>query len=214
MHHSLTCSACWLTHDVNRLQNLCRECGKPLLAEYDLDALRVDFTPERVSRRSIRSMWRFHEVLPVDSPDEAVSLGEGQTPLLRAVRRGPFARFENLYIKDEAFNPTGSFKARGMSAAVKLLLPPWSLYFQQSVFERDRLKLREPRADNVSAVGHHLLHYLLPEFAIYVRHLFDPWGANGAHSFFIYILSNVNATQMTYTGYYRCGRQNIHPWRR
>lgn len=118
MHHSLTCSACWLTHDVDRLQNLCRECGKPLLAEYDLDALRVDFTPERVSRRSIRSMWRFHEVLPVDSPDEAVSLGEGQTPLLRAVRRGPFARFENLYIKDEAFNPTGSFKARGMSAAV------------------------------------------------------------------------------------------------
>ena len=63
-------------------------------------------------------MWRFWDVLPVNGPEEAVSLGEGATPLLKCERRGPFEPFEQLYVKDESFNPTGSFKARGMSAAV------------------------------------------------------------------------------------------------
>jgi len=63
-------------------------------------------------------MWRFWEVLPVEDPSDAVSLGEGVTPLLTCHRRGPFEAFEQLFIKDESFNPTGSFKARGMSAAV------------------------------------------------------------------------------------------------
>jgi threonine synthase len=63
-------------------------------------------------------MWRFWDVLPVDSPEEAVSLGEGETPLLRCTSRGPFSRFSRLFVKDESFNPTASFKARGMSAAV------------------------------------------------------------------------------------------------
>src|SRR5204862_7393382 len=71
-----------------------------------------------VRRRTQRSMWRFSDILPVARPEQAVSLGEGQTPLLRCQKRGPFAEFENLYIKDESFNPTASFKARGMSAAI------------------------------------------------------------------------------------------------
>ena len=118
MHKSLTCAACGADHAVDRLQNLCTTCGKPLLAGYDLGSLRGRFTPEAIRGRSLRSMWRFWDVLPVDHPEEAVSLGEGATPLLRCERRGPFARFANLFIKDESFNPTGSFKARGMSAAV------------------------------------------------------------------------------------------------
>lgn len=88
------------------------------MAGYDLAALRGRFTPEVVRQRPLRSMWRFAEVLPVDTPDEAVSLGEGATPLLRSIPRGPFTKFSALSIKDESFNPTGSFKARGMSAAV------------------------------------------------------------------------------------------------
>ena len=115
---SLTCAACGLEHAVDELQNLCTECGKPLLVGYDLDSLKASITPNVVGSRSIRSMWKFWEVLPVDDPSQAVSLGEGQTPLLRCQRRGPFELFENLYVKDEAFNPTGSFKARGMSAAI------------------------------------------------------------------------------------------------
>lgn len=118
MHTTLTCGACGASHAVDQPQNLCTECQKPLLAGYDLEALKGEFTVDAVRQRTIRSMWRFHEVLPVDDPADAVSLGEGATPLLRCHRTGPFSKFENLFVKDESFNPTGSFKARGMSAAV------------------------------------------------------------------------------------------------
>ncbi len=118
MHVSLSCGMCGTEHAVDQLQNLCTQCHKPLLAHYDLEALRSRFTPDVVRARTIRSMWRFWEVLPVDDPSDAVSLGEGMTSLLGCHRRGPFEAFENLFIKDESFNPTGSFKARGMSAAV------------------------------------------------------------------------------------------------
>jgi threonine synthase len=118
VHCLLTCAACGRDHQPDRLQNLCTTCGKPLLAGYDFDALKGRFTPKVVRSRTIRSMWKFWEVLPVEDPAEAISLGEGQTPLIRCRRRGPFEPFEQLYVKDESFNPTGSFKARGMSAAI------------------------------------------------------------------------------------------------
>lgn len=117
MHIELRCSATGKCYPVDRLQNL-SEVGKPLLAEYDLDALKSTFTPAAVRRRGIRSMWKFWDVMPVADPTEAISLGEGSTPLLPCRQAGPFASFEQLFIKDESFNPTGSFKARGMSAAV------------------------------------------------------------------------------------------------
>jgi threonine synthase len=118
MHNSLACAACDTCFPIDRLHNLCTECAKPLVAGYDLPALRGRFTPEVVRQRTVRSMWKFWDVLPVDAPDEAVSLGEGETPLLRCTPRGQFARFSRLFVKDESFNPTASFKARGMSAAV------------------------------------------------------------------------------------------------
>ncbi|MFV0446720.1 MAG: threonine synthase [Planctomycetaceae bacterium] len=117
MHTSLACSLKGDVYPVDRLQNL-SQAGKPLLAGYDLAAIKATFTPEAVRQRTIRSMWRFWDVMPVDDPSEAVSLGEGVTPLLRCERRGPFQPFEQLFLKDESFNPTASFKARGMSAAV------------------------------------------------------------------------------------------------
>lgn len=118
MHNGLGCSACGKPHNIDELQNLCTECGKPLVAVYDLQRLKESFTPNVVRNRTIRSMWKFHEVLPVDDPSQAISLGEGLTPCLRLKKRGPFEPFANLFVKDEAFNPTGSFKARGMSAAI------------------------------------------------------------------------------------------------
>ena len=117
MHNSLICALEGDAYPVDQLQNLSR-AGKPLLAGYDLERLRSTFTPDAVRQRTIRSMWRFWDVMPVDDPANAVSLGEGVTPLLRCERRGAFQKFEHLFIKDEAFNPTGSFKARGMSAAI------------------------------------------------------------------------------------------------
>ena len=115
----LECAACSLRHEARRLLNLCRECGKPLLVRYDLEAAARTLTKESLGgRRS--DMWRYREVLPVENDDHLVSLGEGLTPLLRAVDLARELGIDELYIKDESQNPTQSFKARGMSAAVSM----------------------------------------------------------------------------------------------
>jgi threonine synthase len=98
------------------LQNLCRECGSPLLARYDLPAAARTLNLDALRTRT-RSMWRYEEVLPGAPP---VTLGEGMTPLIHALRLGEEFRLSNLYIKDEGLNPTSSFKARGLSAAVTM----------------------------------------------------------------------------------------------
>src|SRR5918994_615095 len=115
----LECAACNLRHEARRLLNLCSECGKPLLVRYDLEAAARTLTKESLGgRRS--DMWRYREVLPVENDDHLVSLGEGLTPLLRSDNLGRKLGIDELYIKDESQNPTQSFKARGMSAAVSM----------------------------------------------------------------------------------------------
>jgi threonine synthase len=118
MHHALHCSACSESHDISAPQHVCVKCGKPLFAAYRLGPIRDSFRPAMVRVRPLRSIWRFSEVLPVSNPESAISLGEGNTPIIRAEQRGGFRAFRNLWIKDESFNPTGSFKARGMAAAI------------------------------------------------------------------------------------------------
>ena len=115
----LECAACNLRHEARRLLNLCMECGKPLLVRYDLEAAARTLTKESLGgRRS--DMWRYREVLPVEKDDHLVSLGEGLTPLLRSENLARELGIDELYIKDESQNPTQSFKARGMSAAVSM----------------------------------------------------------------------------------------------
>ena len=115
----LECAACHLEHEARRLLNLCRDCGKPLLVRYDLEAAARALTKESLAgRRS--DLWRYREVLPVEDDANIVSLGEGWTPLLHAERLGKELGIKDLYIKDESQNPTQSFKARGMSAAVSM----------------------------------------------------------------------------------------------
>jgi len=92
------------------------ECGSPLLARYRLEEARASFRPEGLSGRA-PTLWRYAEVLPGVTP---VSLGEGFTPLLHARRLGDELGLPALFIKDEALNPTGSFKARGMALAVSV----------------------------------------------------------------------------------------------
>ncbi len=123
VHNTLSCASCEKSHEINIPQNLCHECSKPLLAGYPLETLKNHFTPNLVRHESADgsrplSMWKFHEVLPVDSLDESVSLGEGGTPLLPTIRRGPFSELTRCLIKDESLNPTASFKSRGMAAAI------------------------------------------------------------------------------------------------
>jgi threonine synthase len=115
----LECAACHLEHEARRLLNLCRECGKPLLVRYDLARAGQTLTKESLVSRQA-DLWRYREVLPVENEANIVSLGEGWTPLLHAERLGRELGIARLYIKDESQNPTQSFKARGMSAAVSM----------------------------------------------------------------------------------------------
>jgi threonine synthase len=114
---SVPCGAAPL--DPRRIHHLCA-CGAPLLARYDLAAARQ--WPRASLGTRVPSMWRYREVLPLlVSPSGAeapVTLGEGWTPLLHAARLGRAIGLERLFVKDESLNPTNSFKARGLSAAV------------------------------------------------------------------------------------------------
>ena len=96
------------------LQNLCPVCKSPLLARYDLAAAGRTLSLEALRTRA-NTMWRYEEVLPAGTP---ITLGEGMTPLIHTRRLGDRVGLRNLYIKDEGLNPTASFKARGLSAAV------------------------------------------------------------------------------------------------
>ncbi len=91
-------------------------CGAPLLARYDLDAAR-SWTRESLAARE-PSMWRYRELMPLVGDEQPVTLGEGWTPLIHAKRLGRELGLDRLYVKDESLNPTNSFKARGLSAAV------------------------------------------------------------------------------------------------
>jgi threonine synthase len=93
--------------------------GKPLLARYNLTALARDLTREVFATRP-RGMWRWRELLPLPLAKDPVTLGEGDTPLLPAPRLGQQLGLKKLWVKDEAVNPTGSFKARGLSAAITM----------------------------------------------------------------------------------------------
>lgn len=116
----LECAACGLRHEARRLHNLCTQCGKPLLVRYDLERAAHSLTKESLPGRRA-DLWRYREVLPVEQDANVVSLGEGWTPLLPAPRLAQkLGMSGELFIKDESQNPTQSFKARGMTAAVSM----------------------------------------------------------------------------------------------
>jgi threonine synthase len=115
----LECALCGTAYEARRLHNLCTECGRPLLVRYDLKAAARTLTRESLKGRRA-DLWRYLEVLPVERAENIVSLGEGLTPLLHAARLGARLGLPNLYVKDESQNPTQSFKARGMTAAVSM----------------------------------------------------------------------------------------------
>src|SRR5512141_2930687 len=113
----LTCSACGKPFSPRQGNTYCPDCQAPLLYDYDLEAARAHVDREEISRRP-KGMWRWHEILPVYEPENCVFLGEGDTALLNLPSLGKQIGFSNLYLKDESSNPTGTFKARGLSAAI------------------------------------------------------------------------------------------------
>lgn len=113
----LQCGYCEKTFDADEIHTLCPECEKPLLARYDLDKARRKWRRDCLLTRG-HTIWRYRELLPVRKKENEVSLGEGGTPLLHATSLGKRLGMPHLYIKDEGLNPTGSFKARGLCAAI------------------------------------------------------------------------------------------------
>ena len=103
------------SYDARVEQHLC-SCGAPLLARYDLDAARAWSKDSLLGRAS--NMWRYRELMPLFDGQEPLTLGEGWTPLIHARRLGTELGLSRLFVKDESLNPTNSFKARGLAAAV------------------------------------------------------------------------------------------------
>jgi len=113
----LECSLCRKMYPAGRVHNLC-ECGGPLLVRYDLEDIRRNWSREAVADGPL-SMWRYAPVLPLNG-NSVVTLGEGMTPLVRTSRLGARVGVQELWVKDEGLNPTGSFKARGLSCAISM----------------------------------------------------------------------------------------------
>lgn len=111
--NALFCAECQQPFSIYEINTYSSCHQAPLLTQYDL----TDLTIEAINQNE-RSMWRYAEVLPVLEQANIVSLGEGWTPLLKLKRLAEKFQVENLYFKDESANPTGSFKARGLSMAV------------------------------------------------------------------------------------------------
>ena len=113
----LECTYCNASYSAGEVHRVCDECGKVLYPRYDLDAARL-----ALDRNSLRdrapNMWRYFEVMPVLDESNVITLGEGFTPIFKAERLGAEMGCSDLLIKDEGLNPTASFKARGLSAAV------------------------------------------------------------------------------------------------
>ena len=113
---NLECPKCQASYSAHEVHNLC-QCGAPLLVRYDLERLGKAVKKEDlIGRRA--DLWRYREFLPLEKEENLISLGEGFTPNFYTAKLGSELGFKHLYIKDESFNPTGTFKARGAAVGV------------------------------------------------------------------------------------------------
>lgn len=113
----LECSYCNQILPAEEPATVCPSCGKVLLARYDLETAKQTLTRDALKNRPW-NLWRYAEILPARDPANRLTLGEGGTPLLHAPTLGKEIGLSHLLVKDEGRNPTGSFKARGLCAAV------------------------------------------------------------------------------------------------
>ena len=111
---ALKCSNCHKEYSFHSFNTYADCCTRPLVVEYEND---IEFEREQLAGREL-TMWRYAEMLPVLAKENIVSLGEGMTPILALNKLAAAYGFSNLLMKDETNNPTGSFKARGLSMAV------------------------------------------------------------------------------------------------
>lgn len=112
----LSCPKCSNTFSINEVNHLC-PCGSPLLVDYHLKQIKHELSKEDLTKRT-PGLWRYHELLPLISPENKITLGEGMTPLLTMPTIGKEIDIDHLHMKDEGMLPTGSFKARGAAVGV------------------------------------------------------------------------------------------------
>ncbi|MFH0849260.1 MAG: threonine synthase [archaeon] len=117
---NLKCTVCGAKHQTSDKILVCTKCGKLLDVEFDLEEIRRSFSKESLKER-VRSLWRYRELLPIDKDDCIVSLGEGVTSLRKIPRYGGLVGYDNLFVKVDYLNPTGSFKDRGTTVNVSKL---------------------------------------------------------------------------------------------
>ena len=113
----LRCTSCGDLHNIDSRHRTC-SCGKVLFVDYDLEKAKETLDKESIQFRRRYNIWRLAEIMPVFEEKYRFSLGEGWTPLVKLNNIGDKLNLKNLYLKDESFNPTGSFKSRGLCAAV------------------------------------------------------------------------------------------------
>ncbi|GHV04047.1 threonine synthase [Campylobacterota bacterium] len=111
----LECSKCGEKLDANKTAQLCPKCAAPLLVRYDLK--KIDFSPKKLANRPY-NLWRYKELLPIKDDRNIVSLGEVITPLIKLDRTAKTLGFNDLYLKDEGMNPSGTFKSRGAAMGI------------------------------------------------------------------------------------------------
>ena len=114
---NLECTYCGIELSADEPHRTCPDCGKVLYPRYDLQSASAALKREDLKERP-PNMWRYFEVMPVLDEANVVTLGEGFTPIFKTDRLATDTGCSSLYIKDEGLNPTASFKARGLGAAV------------------------------------------------------------------------------------------------
>jgi threonine synthase len=110
----LKCSNCHKEYPISQVNSFAPCCNQPLIVEYDLQ--KSFFKKDLIGRKD--TIWRYHEMLPVKDPENIISLSEGSTPILHLKNLADKHGYSSLMLKDESYNPTGSFKARGISVAI------------------------------------------------------------------------------------------------
>ena len=115
---NLICTNCGKEFDADEINGLCTSCGKVLYPKYDLEKAKERLSKQNIQDRKVYNIWRLHEIMPVKEGKFRVTLGEGWTPNVKLNNFGNDLKLKQVYIKDEGQNPTGTFKSRGLCAAV------------------------------------------------------------------------------------------------
>ena len=113
----LECPKCKAKYNHKEIHQLCTACLSPLLVRYDLKMIKEEFKKHYLPFRCC-NIWRYRELLPIENEENIVSLGEVMTPIIKLGKISKIVNIKNLYLKDEGFNPGGSFKSRGAAIGI------------------------------------------------------------------------------------------------